>query len=414
VRIGGGEVNLLHFFRSILRTLWRNKIRALLMMAGVTVGIASLTILTSIGESTRRETMKRFKNMLGTFDTIIIRPGSSKNRGMVSLTNVDPSLRFEDANAIATQVPEVRQLALVQNALDIDVESRDHSGTPAIFGVSSNWLELRGDEVAEGEFFSEDDVRSLARVAILGADAEKLLFPDEDPIGKTVRIGDVPFIVRGVMVARGAGPAGGSLDNLIFIPVTTASKRLFNRDFLTMLIAQLKDPDQGQLAIEQIQALLRARHHLAPGALDDFNLTNPRAVMAQVVTMGSTIRKLLLIVAVLATGIGGIVIMSVTLVGVSERRQEIGVRRAVGASRNVILVQFLLEAVFLSFAGGVVGIVIGIGGTQVVSRLQHLPFLLQSEAVLTATLLSIGLGLLFGVYPAWKAAMTNPIDALRD
>jgi putative ABC transport system permease protein len=254
----------------------------------------------------------------------------------------------------------------------------------------------------------------LARVAILGADAEKSLFPDEDPIGKTVRIGDAPFIVRGVVVARGAGPAGGSLDNLIFIPVTTASKRLFNRDFLTMLIAQLKDPDQGQSAIEHIQALLRARHHLAPGALDDFNLTNPRAVMAQVTTMGSTVRKLLLIVAVLATGIGGLVIMSITLIGVSERRKEIGVRRAVGASRNAILVQFLLEAVLLSFAGGGVGIAIGIGGTQLVSRLQHLPFLLQPEGVLTATLLSIGLGLLFGVYPAWKAAMTNPIDALRD
>jgi putative ABC transport system permease protein len=407
-------MNVLHFFRSIVRTLVRNKVRAMLMMAGVTIGIASLTILTSIGESTRRETMKRFKNMLGTFDTVIIRPGSSKNRGMVSLTNVEPSLKFDDATAIATQVPEIRQLAQVQNALDIDVKSRDRSGTPAIFGVSSNWLELRGDELAEGEFFSEDDVRSLTRVAILGSDAQKQLFPDEDPVGRTIRIGDVPFIVRGVMVARGAGPAAGSLDNLIFIPVTTASKRLFNRDFLTMLIAQLKDPDQGQLAIEHIQALLRARHHLVPGALDDFNVTNPRAVMAEVKTMGSTIRKLLLIVAVLATGIGGIVIMSVTLIGVSERRKEIGLRRAVGASRNAILVQFLLEAVLLSFAGGIVGIVIGIGGTQIVSRLQRLPFLLQPEAVLTATLLSIGLGLLFGVYPAWRAATTNPIDALRD
>jgi putative ABC transport system permease protein len=407
-------MNVLHFFRSIVRTLSRNKVRAMLMMAGVTIGIASLTILTSIGESTRRETMKRFKNMLGTFDTVIIRPGSSKNRGMVSLTNVEPSLKFDDATAIATQVPEIRQLAQVQNALDIDVKYRDRSGTPAIFGVSSNWLELRGDEVAEGEFFSEDDVRSLARVAILGADAQKQLFPDEDSIGKTIRIGDVPFIVRGVMVARGAGPAGGSLDNLIFIPVTTASKRLFNRDFLTMLIAQLKESDQGQLAIEQIQALLRARHHLAPGVLDDFNVTNPRAVMAQVTTMGTTIRKLLLIVAILATGIGGIVIMSVTLIGVSERRKEIGVCRAVGASRNAILAQFLLEAVLLSLAGGIVGIALGIGGTQVVSRLQRLPFLLQPEAVLAATLLSIGLGLLFGVYPAWRAAMTNPIDALRD
>jgi putative ABC transport system permease protein len=407
-------MNLPQFFRSILRSLTRNKARATLMMAGVTIGVASLTILTSIGESTRRETMKRFKNMLGTFDTVLIRPGSSKNRGMVSLTNVEPSLKFDDAAAIATQVPEIRQLAEIQNALDIDVKYQDRNGTPAIFGVSSNWLALRGDEVAEGQFFSEDDVRSMARVAILGADTQRQLFPDEDPLGKTIHIGDVPFVVRGVMLARGAGPAGGSLDNLIFIPVTTASKRLFNRDFLTMLIAQLKDPDQGQLAIEHIGALLHARHHIAQGALDDFNTTNPRAVMAQVSTMGSTIRKLLVVVAFLATGIGGFVIMAVTLIGVSERRKEIGVRRAVGASRYAILLQFLLEAVLLSLAGGLAGIAIGLGGTQIVSRLQHLPFLLEARAVLTATLLSIGLGLTFGIYPAWKAAMTKPIDALRD
>jgi putative ABC transport system permease protein len=402
-------MNILPFFRSLVRGLTRKKARAMLMMAGVTVGIASLTILTSIGESTRRETMKRFKNMLGTFDTVIIRPGSSKNRGMVSLTNVEPSLRFEDAAAIAAQVPEIRQVAQIQNALDIDVKYRDHSGSPAIFGVTANFLDLRGDEVANGDFITDEDVRSLSKVAVLGADASKQLFPDEDPLGKIILIGDVPFLVRGVIVARGAGPAGGSLDNLIFIPVTTASKRLFNRDFLTMLIAQLEDPSQGQLAIDHIQALLRTRHHIAPGALDDFNLTNPKAVMAQVTTMGSTIRKLLL-----ATGIGGVVIMSVTLIGVSERRKEIGVRRAVGASRGAVLLQFLGEAVLLSLAGGIIGITIGVGGTQMVSKLQHLPFLLQPAAMLSATALSIALGLLFGVYPAWKAAMTNPIDALRD
>jgi len=407
-------MNIVAFFRSVMRGLARKKVRAMLMMAGVTIGIASLTILSSIGESTRRETMKRFKNMLGTFDTVIIRPGSSKNRGMVSLTNVEPSLRFEDAAAIAAQVPEIRQVAQIQNALDIDVKYRDHSGTPAIFGVTSNFLDLRGDEVAEGDFISDEDVRSLAKVAVLGADAGKQLFPGEDPLGKTIQIGDVPFVVRGVMVARGAGPAGGSLDNLIFIPVTTASKRLFNREFLTMVIAQLKDPAVGQLAIDHIQTLLRARHRIAQDALDDFNVTNPRAVMEQVTTMGSTIRKVLLVVAILATVIGGVAIMSVALIGVSERRKEIGVRRAVGASRNAILLQFLLEAVLLSLGGGIVGIVIGVGGTQIVSRLQHLPFLLESEAVLSATAISIALGLLFGVYPAWKAAMTNPIDALRD
>jgi putative ABC transport system permease protein len=407
-------MNALLFLRSISRTLTRSKARTILMMAGVTIGIASLTILTSIGESTRRETMKRFKNMLGTFDTVIIRPGSSKNRGMVTLTNVEPTLKFDDAAAIASQIPAVRQVAEIQNAFDIDVKYLDRTGTPAIFGVSSNWLELRGDEVAQGEFFSEDDCRSLSRVAILGAEAQKQLFPSEDPIGKTIRIGEVPFVVRGVMVARGAGPAGGSLDNLIFIPVTTASKRLFNRDFLTMLIAQLKDPGQGQAAIDHIQTLLRGRHHIAQGALDDFNLTNPGAVMAQVNTLGSTLHKLLIVVAILATLIGGIVIISVTLLGVSERRKEIGVRRAVGASRNAILLQFLLEAVLLSFAGGVAGILIGVGGTQIVSRLQHLPFLLQPEAIFAATMLSVVLGLLFGVYPAWKASITDPIAALRD
>jgi putative ABC transport system permease protein len=407
-------MNALPFLRSVVRTLARNKGRAALMMAGVTIGIASLTILTSIGESTRRETMKRFKNMLGTFDTVIIRPGSSKNRGMVSLTNVEPTLKFSDAEAIATEVPEVRQVAQIQNALDIDVKCRDHSGTAAIFGVTSNFPDLRGDEIADGEFITDEDVRSSAKIAVLGADARKQLFPDEDPLGKIVQIGDVPFVVRGVMVARGAGPAGGSLDNLIFIPVTTASRRLFNRDFLTILIAQLKDPAQGQLAIDHIQSLLRARHHIAPGALDDFNLTNPRAVMEQVTTMGSTIRKLLVIVAILATGIGGVVIMSVTLIGVSERRKEIGLRRAVGASRNTILLQFLLEAMLLSFAGGAIGIAIGVGGTQGVSRLQHLPFLLEPATLLSTTALSIALGLVFGMYPAWKAATTNPINALRD
>jgi putative ABC transport system permease protein len=405
-------MKLIPFFCSTARTLARNRMRALLMMAGVTVGIASLTILTSIGEGTRRETMKRFKNMLGTFDTIIVRPGAGKSRGMVSLTNVDPTLKFDDADAIA-QIPEIRQVAEIENALEIDVKYRDRDETPAIFGVSSNWLELRGDEVAKGTFFSEEDNRSLSRVAVLGADAQTRLFPNEDPIGKTIRIGEVPFVIRGVMVARGAGPAGGSLDNLIFIPVNTASKRLFNRDFLTMLIVQLRDPAKPQPAVAHVEALLRTRHHLTGSALDDFNLTNPRAVMGQVASLGSTLQRLLLIVAVLATGVGGIVIMSVTLISVSERRREIGIRRAVGATQVSVMLQFLLEAVLLSATGGLAGVGIGIGGTQIVSKWQHLPFLVQQRAVAASVALSIVLGLVFGIYPAWKAARTNPVDALR-
>jgi putative ABC transport system permease protein len=390
----------------------RNRLRTFFMMAGVMIGICSLTILDSVGESTKRETMKRFKNMLGTFDTVIIRPGSGKTRGMVSLTNVPPTLKFEDAAAIAAELPEVKQVALLQNAFDIDVKYKDKNVSPAIFGVSANWLDLRGDELAEGNIISEEDIGSLARVAILGSDVWPLLFPEGDALGKTIRIGDVPFQVKGVLAQRGAGPGGGSLDNLILIPVTTASKRLFNRDFLTMVIAQLRDPEKSEAAVSKITALLRQRHHIAVSALDDFTMTSPQAVMAQVREMGSALSTILKGIATIAMLIGGAVIMSLMLISVSERRKEIGLRRSVGANRQDILLQFILEAALVSSIGGLVGIALGLGGTNLVARLEHLPPILSLQALESAAGLSVGVGLLFGIYPAWKAAHVDPVKAL--
>jgi putative ABC transport system permease protein len=405
-------MNYLRLIGPVRRSLLRNKARASLMMLSVTVGIASLMILSSIGDSTRDETMRRFKNMLGTFDTAIIRPGGAKSRGMVSLANIDPTLTFADAEAIG-ESPSVRQVAQVQNALDIDIKYRDRADTAGVFGVTANWPSLRGDMVSEGEFLDQVDVNSLSRVAIIGADVQAKLFGDSDAIGKTIRIGAVPFLVKGVLVARGAGPTGASLDNLVLIPVTTASKRLFNRDFLTMAIAQLKDPASSDQAIAEISRLLRRRHHLATGVLDDFTVTSPRAVMAQITALGSTFETLLSIVAVLATAIGGAVIMIVTLIGVSSRRVEIGLKRAIGAPRAAILVQFLAEAVLLSLGGGIVGVVLGIGGTQIVSAIERLPFVVDITAILSALAVSMAVGLVFGVYPALRAARTDPIEALR-
>jgi putative ABC transport system permease protein len=397
---------------SIGRNFRRNKVRALLMMAGVTVGVASLTTLSSTGESMRQETMKRIRNMLGTFDTIIVRPGSGKSRGMVSLTNADPTLKFDDAEAIA-QLPIVRRVAQLQNAFDVDVTYGGRTRTPAIFGVSPDWLDLRGDEVAQGAFISDEENRSMARVAVLGPEAQKDLFGDEDPMGKTLRIGDVPFVVIGTLAPRGAGPGGGSLDNLILIPVNTASKRLFNRDFLTMAIVQIRDPDHPQAAVDELRALLRDRHHLPHDALDDFTMTSPAAIMAEITAVGSSLRKLLFVLSVLATAIGGVVILSVTLIGTAERKKEIGLRRAIGATRRAVLLQSLLEATLISVAGGSVGLMIGIVGTQVVSRWQKLPFLIDSRMVAAAAAISVGLGLVAGIYPAWRASRTDPVEALR-
>lgn len=395
------------------RSMSRNRLRTFFMMAGVMIGICSLTILDSVGENTKRETMKRFKNMIGTFDTVIIRPGAGKTRGMVSLTNVPPTLKFEDAAAIAAELPEIKQVAMLQNAFDIDVKYKDKNASPAIFGVSSNWLVLRGDEVAQGNFISEKDMQSLARVAILGADLLPVFFPEGEAIDKTIRIGDVPFQVKGVLASRGAGPGGGSLDNLILIPVTTASKRLFNRDFLTMLIAQLREPEKSDAAVAKITALLRQRHHIATAALDDFTLTSPQAVMAQVTQMGSTLSTILKGIATIAMFIGGVVIMSLMLISVSERRKEIGLRRSVGASRQDILLQFILEASLVSSFGGLLGILLGLGGTNLVARMQHLPPILALQALEWTAGLSVGLGLIFGIYPAWRATQVDPVKALR-
>jgi len=398
------------------RTVARNRLRSFLMMLGVLVGVASLTALDSVGESTRRETLRRFQRMVGTFDTVIVRPGANRSRGMPSLTNVEPTLKFEDARAIAADVPGVRRVALLQNAFDVDVRSRDRTASPAIFGVSANWTALRGEEIAAGAFLADEDVDGLARVAVLGADVAATLFPGagaEGPLGQQVRIGDVPFQVKGVLRPRGAGPAGASLDNLVYIPVTTASRRLFNRDFLTMAIAQLRDPSQSEAALRDIRSLLRERHQLAAAAPDDFTLISPRASFARVAAMGSVLARVLAGVALLATLIGGVVITSLMLIGVAERRREIGVRRSVGASRRDILWQFLLEALLVSATGGVLGSLLGVGGTQAAIRWQRLPVVPPWEPLGWALLLSVGLGLVFGVHPALKAARVDPVAALR-
>ena len=311
--------------RLAYRGMARHRMRALFMMLGITVGISSLTALYSVGENTRQETTRRFKNMLGTFDTVMVRPGSGRTRGMPSLTNVDPTLKFDDA---------------------IDVKYKDRATATAVFGASPNWLDLRGDEVGEGAFLSDEDEGSLARVAVIGTDVQAALFGGEVPEGKTFRIGEVPFQVKGVLKSRGAGPAGASLDNVIMIPLATASKRLFNRDFLTMLV-------------------------------------------------------------------GGVVIMSLMLIAVSERRKEIGVRRSFGASRQDILQQFMLEALVISGLGGLLGVAIGLAGTNIVANFEKLPPIFAWNALGLAAGLSVGTGFLFGLYPAWKAARVDPVIALR-
>ncbi len=398
---------------SAWRSLARSKLRSFFMMLGVIVGVAALTALASVGEATRQETMRQFKRMLGTFDTLTVRPGAGSTRGMPSLGSVEPSLKFPDGPAIAAGVPGVKRVALVQQAFDLDVSYRDATTVPLVLGVSPNWADIRGEVVASGAHLSEEDDGSLARVTVIGADVARDLFHGQNPLGKVIRIADVPFQVKGVMASRGAGPGGASLDNMLVIPVSTAAKRLFNRDYLTTLVVQLVDANASDRVAEDVRALLRERHRIIPPAQDDFTVGSPRATLAQITRVGSTLSKVVTGVAVIATLIGGAVIMSLMLIGVSERRREIGVRRAVGATRADVMQQFLVEAILISAFGGAVGILIGAGGATVGALLQKLPPAYMWSMIGGAVALSVAVGVIFGLYPAWKAANVDPIEALR-
>lgn len=382
-------------------------------MLGMIVGICALSVLNAVGEGTRQDALQKFKNMLGTFDTVMIRPGAGRTRGMVSLTNVPPTLKFQDAEALISDLPAVSQVALVQNAFGVDVIYRDRTDSPAIFGVTPNWLLLRGEDVQSGRFLTEEDSAARARVAVLGSEVVSLLFPEEEPLGKTLRVGDVPFTVIGTLPSRGVGPGGGSLDDLVIVPVTTSATRLFNRDFLTMVIAQLRDPLQADAGVMQITELLRRRHRIATIGLDDFTVTNPKAVMAQVTRLTSTLGTVLKGVAIFATIIGSAVIMSLMMSSVSERTRDIGVSRALGASRRDVLFEFLLEAVWCTTAAAVIGSLLGIGFAVFSTRVVHMPTALAPQSALANIALAIGIGVICGLYPAWKAARVDPALALR-
>ena len=396
-----------------LRTLRRNPLRSFFMMLGIAVGIASLIAMASVGEATRQETLRQFKRMVGNFDTVSIQPGGARTRGMPSLISVPPTLRFEDATAIKAEIANVRRVALSQSAFDIDVQARDRTTTTSVWGISEDWMEIRGDDVSAGRGISAEDVKALARVVVIGEDVRAALFPDEDPIGKTLRIAEVPFQVQGVLLSRGAGPGGSSLDDLLLLPVSTASKRLFSRDYLTGITVQLEDPGQYATAVTAIEALLRERHGIVPPVEDDFTVSNPQAGFEQVAEVNSTLSSVLSGIAVIATLIGGVVIMSLMLIAVSERRREIGVRRAVGATRGDVLRQFLTEAALIAALGGFAGVLLGVLGATVAALQQQLPPAFLWGAMAGAVALATLVGVIFGLQPAWRAANVDPIQALR-
>lgn len=391
-------------------TLVANKLRSSLTMLGIIIGNASVISMVGIGQGAQRLASEQFES-LGP-NVLFIVPGSQETRN--TSFEVPKTLVLEDAKAIATQVPSVDKVAPQINSRLL-VTYRNRNTNTAITGTAPEFLSVRSFDVAKGRFVTNLDLDRNNQVAVLGAEVAKRLFENSDPIGQTVRIKNVSFQVIGVMEPKGSF-LGDNQDETVFIPLTTMANRLVGRTSpyglqLTLISVSAKNQDSIGAAQFQIENLLRLRHKITDE--NDFTVRTQKDILKIVGTITGALTLLLAAIAAISLFVGGIGVMNIMLVSVTERTQEIGLRKAIGAQERDILLQFLIEAVILSAAGGVVGTLLGISVIQVVALFSPLKAAVSPVAIVLAVSVSGGIGLFFGVVPARRAAKLDPIVALR-
>jgi putative ABC transport system permease protein len=326
---------------------------------------------------------------------------------------VTATLKLEDAEAILHEVRGVREVAPFSRAGSSEVRWRDRTFTASVFGVTPEWADVWDWHVDRGSFITHEDNELMARSAAIGPTVVRELFGDEDPMGEVIQVGGVPFEVTGIMVEKGMSAGGGDMDNRVFVPLATYMRRVANVDYLSGIRVQVQAIRDMDPVATDIAALLRERHNLAPGVPDDFRINTPTEVTAMVEEMQGTFNLFLILVAGIALVVGGVVVANIMLLSVSERRGEIGLRKAVGGKARHIQGQFLAESVAVTFLGGVAGILLGLLGNLVMERFTGTPALLTWHVLAAGILFSSVVGLLAGLHPARKAAAMAPVDALR-
>jgi ABC-type antimicrobial peptide transport system permease subunit len=398
--------------REVVASLMSNKQRALLMMLGVAAGVAVLSAVIAIGQGTRERVMELVQ--VHNLDMIMVRAGGEvqifapqADRGLASLTN-------EDARVIETEIADIGKVSVVQNQRGINLVYQDRSANTRVFGVDPGFSEIRYRPVTQGEFLTDADVASMARVAVLGDKVAKALFPDGDAVGKVIRVENDPYTVKGVFAEIGQSADGvEDQDDRLVIPYTTSARRLLNRPYVEQIVINVPNIENIPQVAERIRALLRDRHSISVGENDDFFVREPDAVVDAALATPATLFALMAGISVVALIAGGIVIMNLMLMGIAQRAREIGLRRAIGARASDISRQFLLESLFIALAGGVLGAIVGLAVASgleaaglVASRITALPFAI-------AFLACLAVGLVFGVQPARKAARIDPASTLR-
>ena len=390
-------------------SLIANKLRSLLTMLGIIIGVAAVIALVSICNGVKQDIEDSISS-LGS-NLLVVLPGAPRTPGARSSQGSMKSLKISDYEAIA-KLEGVKAASPMTNGSYV-VIYQNKNWTTSVAGVNSNFQDVNNWTMTSGRFFSDKNVQNRERVAVVGQTVVKNLFTDEDPVGKEIRVKNIPFRVIGVLKSKGNGTMGNDQDDTVLIPYTTSMERVEGIDYLRRVYVVAKDDGGIDRLQADIENLLRVRHNIKDTNLDDFNIQNMKSIMETVAQTTGTFTLFLGAVAAISLVVGGIGIMNIMLVSVTERTREIGVRKALGATYSVIVTQFLIEAVVISLMGGFIGIAFGIGASKVIGMVSGMSTIVSVPTIIMSFAFSMAIGLIFGIYPARKAAKLNPIDALH-
>ena len=404
-------MDILNLIRISGKALMRNKTRTALSMLGIVIGIAAVIAVVNLGEGLKESTANQFSDM-GTNLIMVMR--ANQRRGGVSMGSSSvESLTIRDCELIAENAKNVTMVGPVVNSGGQIVNgSKNWSGT--VYGGSPDYLEIRKYYIATGVNFTDDDVKKYAKVGLIGQTIVEELFDDgEDPIGKTIRVGGMPFMVIGTLKEKGENGMGMDQDDIVIMPYSTVQKRMLGINYIQQIVCSAASEDVAEAAVEEIENILRASHKIPTGGNDDFEVRTQQEMLEMMTSMTGMITTVLIAIALISLLVGCIGIMNIMYVTVTERTKEIGLRMSIGAKNSAILMQFLTESIILSLIGGVLGLLLGIGLSYVVTMIMNIPFVINVLWMFIAFFSCAVLGLIAGFFPALKASRTDPINALR-